>query len=117
MNMNEELRQQLSALETHLEVSEQNATLALQQWQATQAELQATNTKLEKVQKQHTSTLRRMKVEAGLGLCALIGALWFTPLPQVMAQGYGQTLKQLIAEVTILENHIHRNVCTETMSS
>ncbi|HLH81226.1 MAG TPA: hypothetical protein VKV29_13210 [Chthonomonas sp.] len=88
-----------------------------EQLQATQAELQATNTKLEKVQKQHTSTLRRMKVEAGLGLCALIGALWFTPLPQVMAQGYGQTLKQLIAEVTILENHIHRNVCTETMSS
>src|SRR5579875_1678611 len=101
MNM-EKLTEQVVALQARLEALEQEHRTTKLRLADSEAHLADTEFLLKSSQQKVATALRRMKVQAGLGLCALIGALWFTPLPQVMAKGY-DTLAQLTQDVQTLK--------------
>jgi hypothetical protein len=104
MNM-EKLTEQVVALQARLEALEQEHDTTKLRLADSEAHLADTEFLLKTSQQKVATALRRMKVQAGLGLCALIGALWFTPLPQVMAKGY-DTLAQDVQTLKIKTQYI-----------
>jgi len=61
----------------------------------------------EQSEQQYRQASRRLRVQAGLALCAVIGAIVISPANRsAIAQGYGVTLASLDKRVTILENRM-----------